>query len=589
MFFSQYVLSAITSIDYLEKDRDHAAVSLIKGASENTEDKTDSHILDVIAGSLTMVYSSKEHVFSPLFIEYGGGRSFGPEDLGSKDIDILRQVTQVTKSSWLRTRFSHIVWTMTNEYVFGQQAIQGYLDAFQKSYDPVHWTSCYEKAQASYQISSAMGKSSDVFKQTRSAILQKIEEANGTDPSFLSIRLLKLVQKDLEKDLLPKYARIAETLFYKNTDPNNDNAYLADESFTVLESFYMRMKRDNDIKAAKEHYASYYEAQARVLRDKKDYFRAVHLMKQACLLYKGVHRSKVTELRIEMESWQKLALKDLHFITTEIDVRETSETIERMFAGLTLPEAIVQFGRISKVYKVDEVKQQLLSEQDEYLISSLFGSTLLNDQGQSVQELPPISNVEEDSDSFRRHMAHHAAEQRRLFDSIPVIMAFQRLRMFGTISDEALDFLVQDNAIIPENRTEIIKTGLCLALNGKLYAAMHILQPQTENIFRNLVKMCGDTVTFLKADGSEEYKPLSSLFKSEKLMEIYDANILFTFQSIMDESAGENLRNLTSHGLLEPEEANSAGALYFLSLLIMLLCIYGKHARDIRIDLAKRT
>ena len=206
-----------------------------------------------------------------------------------------------------------------------------------------------------------------------------------------------------------------------------------------------------------------------------------------------------------------------------------------------------------------------------------------------MQELPPIGDVEEDSDAFRKHMVRHVAERRRMFDSIPVRMAFHHLRQFGEISEDALDFLVQDNAIIPENRAEIIRDGLCLALNGKLYMAMHILQPQTEHLFRHLVKMCGDTVTFLQKDGTEEYRPLSSLFKSEKLLECYDENVIFTFQSIMDEPAGENLRNLNGHGLLEPAEGNSAGALYFVSLLIMLLSIYGNHARDIRMDLAKKS
>lgn len=169
------------------------------------------------------------------------------------------------------------------------------------------------------------------------------------------------------------------------------------------------------------------------------------------------------------------------------------------------------------------------------------------------------------------------------------VFAFQHLRQYGQISEDALDFLVQDNAIISDNRAEIIREGLYLALNGRLYSAMHILQPQTEHIFRHLVKMCGDTVTFLKEDGHEEYKPLSALFKSEKLLECYDENVIFTFQSIMDEPAGENLRNLNGHGLLEPAEGNSAGALCFVSLLVMLLSIYGNQAREIRMKLAKKS
>ena len=96
-----------------------------------------------------------------------------------------------------------------------------------------------------------------------------------------------------------------------------------------------------------------------------------------------------------------------------------------MFGGLTLPEAIVQFVRVARIYKVDEVKQQLLAEQDEQFFSSMFGSSLLNDQGQSVQERPPISDVEENSDAFKKHMVRHVAERRRMFDSIPVRFALQ--------------------------------------------------------------------------------------------------------------------------------------------------------------------
>lgn len=136
----------------------------------------------------------------------------------------------------------------------------------------------------------------------------------------------------------------------------------------------------------------------------------------------------------------------------------------------------------------------------------------------------------------------------------------------------------EDNAIIPDNRAEIIKDGLYLGLTGNLYAAMHILLPQVENIFRNLVKICGDTTTFLKDDGTETYKPLSTLLKSEKLKDCFDENIIFTFQSVMDEPIGENLRNLNAHGIFEPDKGNGSSALYFLCLVIRLLSMYSLSA-----------
>ena len=348
------------------------------------------------------------------------------------------------------------------------------------------------------------------------------------------------------------------------------------------------MKKNEDTLLAKGQYAGYYESHARRLADNKDYFRAVFVMKKACSLYTGVNREKVIELRLEMETWQRLALKDMHPVATKIDVKETAEVINRLFDGLSLSETIVQFGRVAKIHTIDEVKRRLTDERDQQPILSMFRSGFLNNKGQIVQELPPISNVDENSEAFRKHMVRYVAEERRMFDSIPVRLAYEHVRKFGVIAEDAIDFLVQDNAVIPDRRADIIKEGISLALNGRLYTAMHILLPQTEHIFRCLVKECGDTVTFLKEDGSEEYKPLSSLFKSEKLRECYDEDLIFTFQSILDDSIGENLRNLNGHGLLDPETGNGIGALCFLSLLIMLISLYGKESIPIRRNLAER-
>ena len=590
MDFSQYVLDVIASVDPVIKDHDTGSISLIREASKKAPSKTEAHILDVIAGASTMYYKSKERTFGPLIIWKDGSRSFAPEDIKEDDLDILRNAIQLTGSTYLRTKFSHIVWSLTRDNSYGKIAAAGYVDEFQKQFNPEHWVDCYDQIRSAYHISSMMGNKSDSFKQTRAAINEKLMQMNGSDTSFLSLKLLGLIVKDAPKEDLPKYDSIISILAGKNLNPSNNNANLADTTFSVLEKLYSRLKNDAELKAFKGKYANYYEIQAKSLAQKNDYFRAVFMLKKACTLYAGINQEKLLELRQLLEEWQKIAIKDMHFHKFEIELKPTYDAVEQLFDGLSLSEAIVQFGRIVKIYHIEDVKKELLEKQEKYVFTSLFRSSLLNEQGQSVLELPSVrdSSDSENPDAIRKHMVRYVAEQRRLVDSLPIRIAFQLIQKFGPFAEDALDFLVRDNAIIPDKRAEIIQQGLCMALNGNLYAAMHLLLPQTENIFRNLVKICGDTVTFLKDDGSEEFKPLSSLFKSEKLLECYDENLIFTFQSILDDPAGENLRNLNGHGLLEPEVGNGVASLYFVSLLIFLLSLYGTHALPIRMDLAKR-
>ena len=590
MDFSQYVLDVIASVDPVIKDHDTGSISLIREASKKAPSKSDAHILDVIAGASTMYYKSKERTFGPLIIWKDGSRSFAPEDIKEDDLDILRNAIQLTGSTYLRTKFSHIVWSLTRDNSYGKIAVAGYVDEFQKQFNPEHWVDCYDQIRSAYHISSMMGNKSDSFKQTRAAINEKLMQMSGSDTSFLSLKLLGLIVKDAPKEDLPKYDSIISILAGKNLNPSNNNANLADTTFSVLEKLYSRLKNDAELKAFKGKYANYYEIQAKSLAQKNDYFRAVFMLKKACTLYAGINQEKLLELRQLLEEWQKIAIKDMHFHKFEIELKPTYDAVEQLFDGLSLSEAIVQFGRIVKIYHIEDVKKELLEKQEKYVFTSLFRSSLLNEQGQSVLELPSVrvSSDSENPDAIRKHMVRYVAEQRRLVDSLPIRIAFQLIQKFGPFTEDALDFLVRDNAIIPDKRAEIIQQGLCMALNGHLYAAMHLLLPQTENIFRNLVKICGDTVTFLKDDGSEEFKPLSSLFKSEKLLECYDENLIFTFQSILDDPAGENLRNLNGHGLLEPEVGNGVASLYFVSLLIFLLSLYGTHALPIRMDLAKR-
>lgn len=589
MDFSQYVLDTISSIDYVVKDHDSNAISLLQEASDKATDETDFHILKVIAGSISMYYNEKEHSFGPLIV-MDGKRTFAPEDIDKNDLDILRSAISVTGSPYIRTKLSHIVWIITKDNRYGEKAVDGYLDGFKNKFNPDEWIQCYGQIKCAYHIASIMGKKSEKYKKVQLEINQTLTKLNGLDSSFLSLKLLKLIVEDASKEDLIKYEPIIENIANRSFGFTNGNAHLADETFFVYKKIYERLQKNEEVKTIKERYAGYYEAQAKSFEDKRNYLSAVAMLKKACSLFADTNHEKLSELRLLLEDLQKKSLQEMQIYKYEFNPQSTYNIVEQLFKDLSLPESIIQFGRMSKIYNKEEIKNKLIEDQGHNVFTSLFGSVMLNEQGQAVQDLPSVREAlnSGNSDAIEKHMIHYVAEQRKFHDAILVGIAYQFFKKHTPIKENDLDFLVQNNAIIPKNRAEIIKQGLCLGLNGNLYAAMHILQPQTENLFRNLVKLCEDTVTFLNEDGTEKYKPLSSLFKSEKLLDCYDNNIIFTFNSMMDDPTGENFRNLTGHGLLEPELGNSSLSLCFLSLLIFWLGLYSSEACSIMNDLIER-
>ena len=589
MELSQYVINSIASITHLNEDHHWEVVSTLKQASSMADNACDSHTLAIISGALSMSYSTETDQFTPLIQLSSGQRSFAPEDLSELDIEVLKNAAVIIETSWMQARLFHIIWIFTNDYQYGQSAVNGYLRLFEETFNPDQWVDCWDAIERAYHISIKLGKKSTQYKQTRTTINQKLVLMNGTDPLFLSLQLLQLMIKDATQSELEVYLLVINNLSSKNICVSNSNTHLADETYAVQAQILRKLKKSEDITTATLIYADYYAAIADSLAEDNDYQRAVIMLKKACAQYHNANSGKLLPMRHKLESLQEKALQSMQAIPFEFDATRIHKRVDNLFTGLSLQETIVQLGRLATTYNKDDVKSRVLEKNRTYVFSSFFGKSLLDEKGHVVQKLPPLNTSTPNPDVLLMHMFHYVTEQRSLIDSIALRHAFGFVRNFGAISEADLDFLVCDNAIIPDSRLEIIKEGLYLGLTGRLYTAMHILLPQTENIFRYLVKMCGDTVTFLdKEDGTEHYKPLSALFNSEKLRECYDENLLFTFQSILNEEIGENLRNLNAHGILEPQTGNGSSALCFLCLFIKLLSLYGKHTIPIMNALSQR-
>ena len=120
-----------------------------------------------------------------------------------------------------------------------------------------------------------------------------------------------------------------------------------------------------------------------------------------------------------------------------------------------------------------------------------------------------------------------------------------------------------------------------MALKGDCYESLHILAPQTENIFRNIVKEVGGLTVTLETDGTSKEKVLSSIFDLPELVDCYDNDILFLFKGLLNEQAGANIRNNIAHGIITPEAANSGASLYFICAVIKLLVFSSRRCSEI--------
>ena len=93
--------------------------------------------------------------------------------------------------------------------------------------------------------------------------------------------------------------------------------------------------------------------------------------------------------------------------------------------------------------------------------------------------------------------------------------------------------------------------------------------------------MCGDLTTYYDSkEGVQQKRVLSQVFIGEKLNECIDENILFTFDGLLQQKAGSNIRNRIAHGLNTETECSTGDCIYFVTIVLKFCALYCKSFID---------
>ena len=579
---SAKVAEKIKALEHSTESTRDSAVAYLRNAEEHSEKPEDKAAFAVLGGALSMAYDAQEDCYTPMLVLNDGRRSFGMEDLDERGTAIIEEALPLFEPFWIRAQLADILWLKTGDHRYAQTAAFANLSLFEASYDPEDWVSCFQAAQRAFQIARKLGRNNHLFSETLAKIDAVLRKADGTDPLFLSLNLIEMVAPYVDKDRLQRYLSLSQKLFTQAKAGGIASEHVVQAAYRVYADLLHRANRDREIRTLKLELAEYYEALADGLAGRP--LEAAQMLQKAYnLCDKKQDQEKLFQLRGKLKQVQQDRLNSMASIPFEFDAAPIRKNIAELFHGLSRQEAILTFGEIATLYKVDEVRQGVLTDHRRNVFSSLFSKRFIDEEGRLVKILPPLDlqNPQKDEALLREHMVHYVVEQRGLAEAICLWYAYHKVQERGAVAPKDLSFLIDQNALIPEERKAIIKTGLQLGLNGELYASLHILLPQMENLLRELVKMCGDAPTYLKEDGTEDVKPLSQLFDSQKLKEAYDEDLLFTWKTLLDERGGPNLRNEIAHGVLSPEQGSGGAALSFLSLLIRFLSLYSLDAHAV--------
>ena len=371
----------------------------------------------------------------------------------------------------------------------------------------------------------------------------------------------------------------------KEIELSKDNLYRAEHAYKSKLKCLKVLKQSESIKLTNIALANFFVNYADCLTKSSldDILIAKKCYVDAIELYRNNGKTQeAIFIHEKVEQIEPLVVEQLQPLKVELNVTSIIEEIKNDIKGLSLEECIIYFLKVVDFPRKDSLKQRIKDELKISPLASMTPVSIVNKTGRVLCLLDPIISIDIDADSFAldRHLAHKLLIETQIY-SLGIEYLINHIKQTFDVTHEALDFLVEDNLIIPENRGSIFKYAIYLFFNDRRYEAMHIFAPQVENLFRELAKNCGGSITTIDNHGIGQVKLLKSIFETAELLECYNSDILFLFRSLLIEIACGNIRNDIAHGLLDEDDIGRSEYSYFFGALIKLILYTSKKAFSI--------
>lgn len=503
---------------------------------------------------------------SPMFVMADGRRSFSMDDLDEKAYISLKELDIEKFPAEIRAHIGVVLWLGHREFEYARLAAESFRDMFLECFDPEEWTDCYDCIKKAIVLSSVIGDK-DGREECLKLVFDKVVEINGGDRLFLSIRLVELlIDQKANCDYAVLISAVKKLL-------KNNISHRLESIYELLFKLYRKCKNKEGERAAHMDYARTLESFSGAHSTFSQSMQSVNYLKQAIKEYSNWGDEKdVNRVKKTLEEVERVipGLMKSHEYRT--DMSDTYEIIDEMYENLSFQEALIQLAKTVYIRKVDEIKKATVDNTRKNVFSSLAQKTFIDNDGHTVAKIDPLSikNPEKDEELFVQHMINDEQRYEDLQGHYILRYQINKIEKMEFSVDDVYD-IVSDSIIIPEGRSKIIAEGLYYGLKGEMYLSLHILVPQTEQIFRRLASECGDVVFDVKNNGIEQASMLKSVFELPNLNECCDESILFVFKGMMIEKSGSNIRNLIAHGLMDEPQAYSGNAVFFLCSLIRLI------------------
>lgn len=520
--------------------------------------------------------------FGPAF-EMGGSRGLIPDDFEEDQVELIGDLAKWADHPILQARLFDVSWLRSRNPDAARNAVEMYVAATNflikqsASDDKLMVVPAIEHLERAVRLSLFAFKGDD-----RPAIaLDEAVSIGGRliDAGHYGMALqIEQLLYELRLGDGNERAKFIETMAANHNasiDPHTlrDLWMLAAQWYNRLDA--LDKSRENRINAAETMVRL---AEGTVSSSDPSNMAAASHVSDALKIYRQVSgaNERKDELREILAGYQSGIADEMTGHSVEMDLSDPALQASKHVAGRTLPNALAALSFMCPPSDLKNVEAQVWELATESPMQHLMSITITDRDGRTAGVVPPLlsqNSATETNAALRYHMIKVADYSYTMKGAGMVEPARATIWEEHHISENELLSLTRQSAFVPDGHERLFAKGVFEGMSGDYETALHILVPQLENAFREILKSQGHVVaTKEKSDDIlQEAVSLPKILKHDAIKNMLGEGLHFDFQAILTDDLGGGLRHTLAHGICGDRELNSAVGAYLFVLILRLI------------------
>jgi hypothetical protein len=545
-----------------------------QSVAQKEGDKELEDFMRLLWGVFSMYFQiNKGQPFGPL-MSGSNGRTLIPEDLTEEELQKLEKLLEISSNPRFIARISDVLWIRRRNHLFAKKAVSAYLVSVDEDKDE-SWVPRSEWLQRAAQIAMELGPKT----QKRGIVGKKIldlfekdrKECFTVRQDYWPASLLEiLIENKLVDDWEALGDKSVETAQGFPISPGCDASR---KYYNLASKCYQYANKPDKEKSAKLALAKHWEDEAKSFRtpDGCDGFNLAHRIEKAIHAYRDAgEKEKAESLVHELKEANKIALSQMKVVRTPaIDAAPLIKIADDAMRDKKGIAALEAFTSLSKPFSYEHERESSERILKEHPLQGLFDTQIMTEEGNVSARVPGILDKHEEALKAQIIKSYNLGQS--LAAQTTLRRGIDLLIQSGDEWKNELKELVASSHFVPSERIDVYERAIKAGFEGDLLLFAHLIVPQIENSVRRIFGMNKLKTTAVYPDGVQQERDLNQLLTDVNADKIFGKNLVWEMRSLLIEKTGPNYRNRICHGLMNPDDINSASTIFLLWLTVYLI------------------